>query len=186
MPLLLSYPHPDLYDPVRDPSLAPEEQGKAFLRWVSGYYAHGDTLETLAQRDTLSDPRPSIENMSPDDLIQNLYAEGARPDHMDLIVLQSGHQQGTFERNRVAALSPSQATASDREWGEIEFKFIWGERSAWLFVWGAWEFKADMAKNAKEGKDSEKKQTRKTSMVCIPGGNHFVSACMALRPRVHS
>jgi len=173
VPLLLSYHHPDLYDPVRDPTLAPGEHGKVFLRWVSGYYAHGDTLETLAQRDTLPDPRPSIENMSPDDLVQNLYAEAAQPDHMDLILLQSSYKHGTWERIRVAALFPSQATASDREWGEIEFRFIWCDRSAWLFIWGAWEFKADVAKNAKEGKGSEKKQMRKTSTVCIRGGNHF-------------
>lgn len=180
MPQLLSYTHPELYDPLKDPSLAPGEHGKVFFRWVSGYYAHGDTLETLAQRDALSDPRPSIENMSPDDLIQNIYEEGAQPDHMDSILARSCSKQGTFERLREAALFPSQATASDREWGEIEFRFTWCDRAVWLLVWSAWAFKADVAKNAKEAKDSdsEKKQMRKTSMVCIRGANHFVSDCM--------
>ena len=157
-----------------------------FLRWVSGYYAHGDTVETLAQRDALSEPRPSIENMSPEDLIQNVYEEGAKPDHMDLLLVRIGNKQGTFERLRAAALFPSQATASDREWGEIEFRFIWCDHAVWSLVWSAWTFKAEMAEKAKEGKDSEKKRMRKSSMVCIRGANHFVSVFLALLSWVHS
>lgn len=169
MPQLLCYHPPGLYDPLKDPSVAPGEHGKVFLRWVSGYYAHGDTLETLVQRDALSEPLPSIENMSPEDLIQNVYEEGAQPDHMDLLLARSGNRQGTFERLRAAALFPSQDTASDREWGEIEFRFVWCDRAVWLLVWSAWEFKAEIAEKAR---DSERRM-RKCSMACIRGANHF-------------
>lgn len=179
MPQLLCYHPPDLYDPLKDPSVAPGEHGKWFLRWISGYYAHGDTLEALAQRDALSEPRPSIENMSPADLIQNIYEEGTQPDHMDLLLARRGYKQGTFERLRVAALFPSQATVSDRQWGEIEFRFVWCDRAVWLLVWSAWAFKAEIGEEAKEGKDSEKRM-RKCSMACIRGANHFVSVSLAL------
>jgi len=172
MPQLLCYQPPKLYDPLRDPSVAPGEHGKVFLRWISGYYAHGDTVEMLEQRDALPERRPSVENMSPEDLIQNVYAEGTQPEHMDLLLVRSGVKQGTFERIREAALFPSQDTENDREWGEIELRFVWCDRAAWLLVWSAWAFKAEMAENIKEAKDS-KKRMRKTSMVCIRGANHF-------------
>jgi pimeloyl-ACP methyl ester carboxylesterase len=176
VPQLLCYHPPGLYDPLKDPSVAPGEHGKVFLTWVSGYYAHGDTLETLAQRDALLEPRPSIENMSPEDLTQNVYEEGAQPDHMDLLLVRSGYRQGTFERLHKAMLFPSQDTASDREWGEIELRFVWCDRAVWLLVWSAWEFKAEIAEKAG---DSEKRM-RKCLMACIRGANHFVGNSLGL------
>jgi len=183
---LLGYHPPELYSPLSDPSVPSGERGKAFHTWISGYYAHGDTLETLGQRDALLEPRPSIENMSPDDLVQNVYGEAARPDGMDLLLLYSGSKQGTFDRLHEAAFFPSQATASDREWSEIEFRFVWCDRTVWEVVWGAWAFKAEMAEIAKEGKDSENKQMRKSSMVRMHRANHFVSVSLDLRAWAHS
>ena len=87
--------------------------------WVSRYYAHGDMLETLAQRDALSEPRPSVENMSLEDLLQNVYGEAAQPDGMDLLLVYSSSKQGTFDRLHEATLFPSQGTASDKEWGNL-------------------------------------------------------------------
>lgn len=162
---------------MTDPSVAPGEHGKVFLRWISGYYAHGDTLETLAQRDALSEPCPSIENMSPEDLNHNVYEEGAQHDHMDLLFMRSGAKQGAFERLRLAALFPSHDSARDREWGEVELRFVWCDRAVWLLVWCAWQFKAEIAKYAR---DSEEKRMRKCSMACIRGANHFVGASLAL------
>lgn len=166
VPQVLGYHPPGLYDPLRDPSVAPGEHGKVFAKWVSGYYAHGDTLETLAQRDALSEPRPSVENMSPEELMQNVYGEAARPDGMDILLAYCCSRQGTFDRLHEAALFPSQATANEREWGEIELRFVWCDHSIWLIVWGARAFKAEMV-------DSEKKRMRKSSMVRMHGANHF-------------
>ncbi|KAN0131574.1 alpha/beta-hydrolase [Lactarius tabidus] len=169
VPQLLCYHPPGLYDLLKDPSVAPGEHGKVFLTWVSGYYAHGDTLETLAQCDTLLEPHLSIENMLPEDLTQNVYEEGAQPDHMDLLLVHSGYRQGTFERLHKAVLFPSQDTASNREWGEIELRYVWCDCAVWLLIWSAWEFKAKIAKKAG---DSEK-QMRKCLMACICGANHL-------------
>ena len=36
--------------------------------WVTSYYAHGDTLETLSIRDALTEPGPTDVRMSPEDL----------------------------------------------------------------------------------------------------------------------
>ena len=148
-----------------------------FLRWLSGYYAHGDTLETLAQRDALSEPRPSIENMSPEDLKQNVYEEGTQPDHRDILLMRSGAKQGALERLRAAALFPSHETARDREWGEIELRFVWCDRAVWLLVWSAWQFKAEIAEDAGDSK----KKMRKCSTSCIRGANHFVGVSLALQ-----
>ncbi|KAI9449327.1 alpha/beta-hydrolase [Lactarius psammicola] len=169
VPHLLGYYAPERYDPLRDPSVSPRGHVKAFLRWVSGYYAHGDTLETLAPYDALLEPHPSIENMSPEDLMQNVYEEAAQPDGMDMLLMYSCIKQGTPDRLHEAALFPSQAT----EWGEVEFRFVWCDRTIWVVVWGAWAFEAEMTENAKEGKDSEKKRMRKCSMVRMRGANHF-------------
>ncbi|KAH9059876.1 alpha/beta-hydrolase [Lactarius vividus] len=172
VPQLLGYHPPELYNAPRDPSVAPGEHGKVFLTSVSGYFAHGNTPETLA-RDALSEPRPSIENMSPEDFLQNVYDEAAQPDSMDLLLASNGVKQGTFDRLHDAALFPSNATASDREWGEIEFRFVWCDRTIGLIVWGAWAFMAEMAESAKEGKNSVKKRMRKCSVVRMHGANHF-------------
>ncbi|KAI9436612.1 alpha/beta-hydrolase [Lactarius indigo] len=171
-PHLLGYHPPAMYDPLSDPSVASGEHTKVFLTWVTGYFSHGDTLETLA-RNVLSEPRSSIENMSPEDLLQNVYEEGAKPDNMDLLMIYNGVKQGTFDRLHDAALFPINATASDKEWGDIEFRFVWCDRTIGLIVWGAWAFKAEMAESAKQGKDSVKKRMRKSSVVRMHGANHF-------------
>ncbi|KAH9013654.1 alpha/beta-hydrolase [Lactarius pseudohatsudake] len=172
MPQLLGYHPPERYNLPSNPSVAPGEHGKVFLTSVSGYFAHGDTPETLTH-DALSEPGPSIENMSPEDLLQNLYEEAAKPDSLDFLLIYSGIKQGTFDRLHDAALFPSHATASDREWGDIEFRVVWCDRTIGLIVWGAWAFEAEMAESAKEGKDSVKKRMRKCSIVRMHGANHF-------------
>ncbi len=73
----------------------------------------------LARRDALSEPRPSVENMSPEDLLQNVYGKAAQPDGMDLLLVYSGSKQGTFDRLHEAALFPSRGTESDKEWDDL-------------------------------------------------------------------
>ncbi|KAH9015753.1 alpha/beta-hydrolase [Lactarius deliciosus] len=151
---------PNRYNVPSDPSVTPGERGKVFLTSVSGYFAHGDTPETLTH-DTLSEPGPSIENMP------------VKPDSMDMLLTYSGVKQGTFDRLHDAALFPSHATVSDREWGDIEFRVVWCDCTIALIVWGAWAFRAEMTEPAKDGKDSVKKRMRKCSMVRMHGANHF-------------
>jgi hypothetical protein len=134
-----------------------ENMGKCSSGGYLGIMPTETRLRRWHNATPLSEPRPSIENMSPEDLTRNVYEEGAQPDHMDMLLARSDYRQGAFERLHKAALSPSQDTASEREWGEIEFRFVWCDRAAWLLVWSAWEFKAEITEKARLGEEADEK-----------------------------
>ena len=54
------------YNPLADPTIAPEEATRAFAVWVSGYYDHGDlqSMDSLERRTHLESPPPTVSTLS--------------------------------------------------------------------------------------------------------------------------
>ncbi|KAI9449323.1 alpha/beta-hydrolase [Lactarius psammicola] len=164
--LAMGYPLPDgYYFPLNDPSLSPEESLKIFPLWVTGYYSHGDTLETLSLREASDEPSPTVARMSPEDLALTIHEPPTLPDGTDTVILQSGVDRGVLSRLRKAAVfAPRNAEVA---WPNVEFRYFFCDRSVWLTHWGVWSFRAEVEQARKDGK-----RIRTHSIVRMRGANH--------------
>ncbi|KAI0260307.1 alpha/beta-hydrolase [Gloeopeniophorella convolvens] len=160
---LIGYPIPfDGYNPLRITD--PVQMATAFATWVSSYFSHGDTLDTLSPRDPVLVPRRSILDMSPEEIKRNIYAQPAYPEGADALLMSNGVQHGLWARLRAATLFPPGSSA----WDDIELRYIWCDRSVWLTVVSGWAFEAEVAEARASGK-----RARNHSIVRLHGANHF-------------
>ncbi|EJC98281.1 uncharacterized protein FOMMEDRAFT_162047 [Fomitiporia mediterranea MF3/22] len=167
----LGYPPPaEVYHPLEDPSMPPGEGGKFFLSWVSGYYSHGKSVSELELRKPLTNPRPTIETMTPNDLASTMYVYAEFPDGADKTLMEAGVQHGLFNFLREATLYPPFTEEKSKDWDSIQLKYIWCDSSVWEMPWGAWAFQNELEEAKKKGKP-----TRPVSVVRMEGANHFVS-----------
>ena len=165
----MGYPYPEgYYVPLNDTSIPPEELTKFFGLWITGYYAHGDTPETLSTRHALDEPTPTVTRMSPEDLAPSFHEPPTLLDGPDSVILQSDIANGVFSRLREAALFASHN--AEVTWPKVEFRYVWCDHSAWVMPWGAWTFRAEMEQARKDGK-----HIRTHSVVRLRGANHCVS-----------
>ncbi|KAH9015755.1 alpha/beta-hydrolase [Lactarius deliciosus] len=163
---VMGYPFPDgYYFPMNDPSISPEKAIKIFPLWITGYYAHGDSLETLSLRDALDEPSPTITRMSREDLASTFHEPPTLLDGSDMMIKKGGVDRGAFSRLREAALfAPQNAEIA---WPNVEFRYVWCDRSVWLMPWGIWSFRAEIEQARKDGR-----RIRKHSIVRMRGANH--------------
>jgi hypothetical protein len=164
----MGYPLPDGYSlPLNDPSISPEEAMRIFVLWITSYYAHGDTLETLSVHDALNEPSPTAARMSPRDVALVFHQPPTLHNGTDMLILRSGILRGVFSRLREAALFARQN--ADVAWPNVEFRHVWCDHSVWMMPWGAWSFRAEMEQARKDGK-----RIRTHSVVRMRGANHCV------------
>ena len=165
----MGYPYPDgYYIPLNDPSIPPEELAKFFGFWITGYYAHGDTPETLSTRHPLDEPSPTVARMSPEDLAPSLHDPPTLLDGPDTVILKCDITTGVLSRLREAALFASHN--AEVAWPDVEFRYVWCDHSAWVMPWGARTFRAEIEQARKDGK-----HIRANSIVRMRGANHCVS-----------
>ncbi|KAH9165922.1 alpha/beta-hydrolase [Lactarius sanguifluus] len=164
--LAMGYPFPDgYYTPLNDPSISPEKAMEIFPLWITGYYTHGDTLETLSLRDALDEPSPTITRMSHEDLASTFHEPPTLLDGTDTVIQKGGVDRGAFSRLREVALFAPQNT--EIAWPNVEFRYVWCDRSVWLMPWGIWSFRVEIEQARKDGK-----RIRKHSVVRMRGANH--------------
>lgn len=169
----MGYPSPDGgYFPLNDPSIPPEEMTKIFSLWITGYYAHGDTPETLSTRNALDEPTPTATRMLPEEAALAIHEPPSLPGGTDTVILQGGINSGVFSRLREAALFAPQN--AELAWPNVEFRYIWCDQSVWMMPWSAWSFRAEMEQAGKDGK-----RIRTHSVVRMRGANHCVSIAFA-------
>ncbi|KAH9158762.1 alpha/beta-hydrolase [Lactarius sanguifluus] len=157
--LAMGYPFPvGYYTPLNDPSISPEKAMEIFPLWITGYYTHGDTLETLSLRDALDEPSPTITRMSHEDLASTFHEPPTLLDGTDTVIQKGGVDRGAFSRLREVALFAPQNT--EIAWPNVEFRYVWCDRSVWLMPWGIWSF------------PRTEKRIRKHSVVRMRGANH--------------
>jgi len=164
--IAMGYPSPDgFYFPLNDPSIPPEDATKIFSLWLTGYYAHGDTPETLSTRDALDEPTPTAMRMSPEDIALVFHEPPTLPNGADAVLLQSGLKSGVFSHLREAALFAPQN--AELAWPNVELRYVWCDQSVWLMPWGARSFRVEMEQAGKDGK-----RIRAHSVVRMRGANH--------------
>jgi hypothetical protein len=117
--------------------------------------------------------------MSPEDLALSFYEPPTlMPEGSDTVILQSGFASGVFSRLREAALfAPQNAVVA---WSDVEFRYVWCDRSVWMMPWGIWAFRAETEQANKDGK-----YVRTHSVVRMRGANHCVSipfTCIPVTP----
>ncbi|KAI9449324.1 hypothetical protein BJY52DRAFT_1227834 [Lactarius psammicola] len=136
-----------------------------FPLWITGYYSHGDTLETLSLREASDEPSPTVVRMSPEDLASTFHEPPTLLDGTDTVILQSGVDRGVLSRLRKAAMFAPQNT--EVAWPNVEFRYFFCDRSVWLMHWGVWSFRAEVEQARKDGK-----RIRTHSIVRMRGANH--------------
>lgn len=166
----LGYPLPEeKYHPLEDDTIPPETRALAFSRWVSGYYTHGDSPSTLQLRTPEEQPLPSIITMSPLDLQTNFFPEIAGPGGSDLLLLNATLAAGVNAAVRKQAFFLATEGGND-DWGDIELRYLWCDRSVYEVPWGTWALRNEM-----EEAQSNSWRMRNIKIARLAGANHFVS-----------
>jgi len=160
----------DLYNPLSDPSHSPSEGVRLFL---SGYYQHGESTDKLEKRTALSEPRPSILGMSPEEQAKAIYSPPAMPGGSDSVLMGSGIKHQLFKSLKEQALY---LKGRKSDWDNIELRYLWCEQSVWEMPFTAWTLQAELKEAEKSGK-----RTRKVTWMKLKGANHFAHWDMAER-----
>ncbi|KAI0635835.1 alpha/beta-hydrolase [Trametes polyzona] len=164
---LLGYPSAEggLYDPLFEDDIPLEERESVFAHWVSGYFEHGSTPETLSLKTPLEHPSPTLSRLTPEEVASVLCHPPGEPDGSDALVLHRGIEVGLWRSLRLAAL----ADRGRDGWGRVEVRAVTCERSICDCLW------ARMCL-LKEVEDARAKglPVRDVHFVLIKGANHFV------------
>ncbi|KAI0339752.1 alpha/beta-hydrolase [Trametopsis cervina] len=174
----LGFPPPAaFYNPLTDPSHSHGEGIKLFPVWVSGYYAHGNSPDTLEHRTPLEHPRPTLLTMTPEEVSGTRYLAPGAPGGSDQVLMQAGIQHGLFAslRERALYLSPttdatqaSSDTNSYDGWDSVELRYLWCDESPWEIPWGTWALQNELEDATKAGK-----RVRRIEIVRLTKANHF-------------
>ncbi|TBU30269.1 hypothetical protein BD311DRAFT_659517 [Dichomitus squalens] len=170
---MFNYPRPD--DPY-EPFLEPEAQESSadLLDWVSGYFAHGATVDALERREPMRYPLSSLRNVTLEDLEKMICATPGQIGGTDQMLVVGGHNSGFFGElwKRALELSPTEnlnesANANDG-WRGLGLHIVWCDRSVWECVHGVWGVQAEVAEAREKGR-----AVRDVTFTRIEGGNHF-------------
>ncbi|KAI0739379.1 hypothetical protein C8Q80DRAFT_1274452 [Daedaleopsis nitida] len=172
---IIGYPPiPDSYNPFFDSTLSEEEKENVFNAWITGYFSHGDTLETLVRRTPLEHPRPTIESFTPEDIVSMTHPPPGGPQGSDSLLLHGGIRTGVFDANRKAALFLTGAEGGDSPtspssaWRNVELRYVYCAQSLWESTYGIWLLRSELAVAKAKGVP-----TRNVQIVRILQGNHF-------------
>lgn len=166
-----------MYNPLFDIDLLPEEREYVFARWVSGYFEHGDTVETLALKTPLPKPPSTLLTFTAEDMERVLCLPPGAPGGSEALLLHGGIAVGLWNDLREAALAlPSSEGGSNGDaWREVEVRNVTCERSVCecLFAWMCLREEVEAAK-------AKGCPTRDVRFVLIKGANHFVRGPISL------
>jgi hypothetical protein len=147
-----------------DESLSPEERGRIFGEWVSGYYSHRsvtshnyDDLELLKP---VTNPPPTTTVMSMEEIVGMTSSLGAESDmrlqRIDPAILEEQTRRAIFDEN-----------IAKRAWPNVVVEHIWCDRSPWVVIDALWYL--ETLKSQAGGKG------RKFTSSQMAGANHYVS-----------
>jgi len=164
--LCLGFPQPpEAYNPLQDPDIPLEQRPRHFSMWVSGYYQHGDLISGLEYRTPLSDPPPTLSTMTRE-VIESLACPApTAPNGPDMLMFTSNMARGTVRDLRLSALYPSEDSSG---WSEVEWRYVWCDRSVWEMPWAVAGIQNDLAQV-----EGGSKHARKLTIVRWRGANHF-------------
>ena len=153
------------YHPLEDEAIPLPERPLAFGRWVSGYFMHGESLETLELRTPADEPRPSILNFSPEEFAQVFHPGPAGHEGSDLLLLNAGIATGLNKRMKDEGLYPQ----GEDVWRDVEVRYLWCDRSVFEVPVGMWGLRKELEEEKEAGRP-----VRNVTIVRLRGANHFV------------
>ncbi|KAI0368660.1 alpha/beta-hydrolase [Pilatotrama ljubarskyi] len=162
-------PEPPLYNPLFDEELLPKDREPAYTKGVSGYYVHGDTLDTLERKAFLPDPRPTLYTLTLEDIGRTMCLSSGGPGGSEEVLLHTGIGVGLFraQRDYVIYIADSVTHVGDA-WRDVEVRYVWCERSICEVVWGAKMLRKEVGAARVQGLP-----IRKVRIVFIRGANHL-------------
>ncbi|OSD03908.1 hypothetical protein PYCCODRAFT_157874 [Trametes coccinea BRFM310] len=189
---LLGYPYPahDPYNPFADDSLTYEERERVFTTWITSYYAHGDTVDTLERRKPLDAPPPTIASISPEELPTMLHVPPGMPGGSDWALLYGGVKYDIFTglRKGTIFLAPEPeiaagvggtdasargSAARGDAWADVEVRYVWGECSVWEMPYAAMMLRQELEDARRTGSGLRQPRIRPVSILRVEGANHF-------------
>lgn len=169
--LAFGYPPSDnQYNPLFDDDIPLNDREKAFTNWVSGYYVHGDTPETLELKTPLQSPSPTLSTLTPEEIGRTLCLPPGAPGGSDSMLLDLGLKLGLFSSLRESGLYMPKEGQSGDAWDSVEVRYISCERSVWEMPWGT-----SLLKKEIEAAQVRSLPMRTIRFVFVRGANHFVS-----------
>ncbi|KAL5531023.1 hypothetical protein ACEPAG_3899 [Sanghuangporus baumii] len=170
----LGYAPPEtFYNPLAELSESPEQVLRKFQAYVSGYYSHGELPRGLELRNPASQPRPTFETMSSDEIESSMYPSPALPGRSDTLLFEAGIQHGLFRELKDEVLYRCTSTTSIDDvldaWNNVKVRYIWCDHSPWEVPWGVWSMQAEL----EAAKTLGKPVIRQIEFVRVEGANHF-------------
>ncbi|TCD60452.1 hypothetical protein EIP91_010046 [Steccherinum ochraceum] len=157
------------YNPLVDDSVTREEGAKQFPRWVSGYYAHGDSPATLELRNPQPHPPSTIETMAPEDIHSALYPGPGNPGGSDALLMNIGIQHGAFADSRKKAYLLGPEGEDKSGWDDVKLRHVWCDQTVWEAPYAMYCLKDDAKAAQKDGK-----RFRSHEIVRMEKANHFI------------
>ena len=160
-----------MYSPFTDPSVAPQDKGTEFVRWITGYFSHtiphtpgiraSDIVNDLEQRKTTARTP-----FTPDELDFVMFNPPADVPTGGEDILSSA----ASIKHGLPALYLETALRGAR-WPHVELRHIWGDASFWEACVAGVEFGRLVHEDKKA---AERKIGRPASAVRWIAANHFV------------
>ncbi|KAI0682296.1 Alpha/Beta hydrolase protein [Cerioporus squamosus] len=166
-------PPSQIYHPLWDSSLPPEERIKRFHDWAAAYFPHGDPIEadTLVFHDTLDGPS-SLKNMTSREQAESTHeAPGHSPNGSDTLIAKMCATHGLYNELKNATFYPTAGKPADEArdpWRDVELRVVWCDQSLWAIPWVAKGMATELEEAKRTGRD-----VRRVSLVRLRGGNHF-------------
>ena len=159
----LGFPLPSsgVYSPLNDMKDMPKEaRGRAFSKWLSNYYKHGDLssrdFSQLEQREGDPSKKPTTDTIPLEEL---LTIADSRPGvKCETFLVKSKHFLPVYTKQTTKALFDPEIR---EDWGEHPVWFVYCEASFWNVHYAAW----NLEKNVKASEINFK---------LVSGANHFV------------
>lgn len=145
---------------------------EVFAAWVSGYYNHGMTKDTLEKHTPATQPPPTITTMRPDEVTTSFSIEPTGPEGSDslLINLAVGDLFANLRENAFYLENTPVSVPSAVDLAAVPLHYIWGDSSVYEVPWGALCLFDELEEARKQGR-----RIRNIFVTRLAGANHFVS-----------
>ncbi|KAI0628893.1 hypothetical protein C8Q77DRAFT_1067169 [Trametes polyzona] len=163
--LLFGYPRPpDWYHPMTDESVPLTDRPALFDAFLANYFTHGDLWTVRPSALELHGPKPGGERA---DL--NTRACPARVGGSDNLMVRACATHNVWGSLKDSVLYSPMGSGKE-EWGAVEVRLVWCNRSIWEIIWGTYLLDEELTEEKNEGRIA-----RDVEFVCLEGANHFVS-----------
>ena len=172
----------DPYSPLFDSTIPQDKMADALDEWLSGYFVHGQTLDTLERRRWLMDPSPTATRLTPDELAAVRYRPVVAPDGSETLLIQGAIHAGVCGPIKNAALyfpstsihsegsevSEENAEPAGNVWRGVEVRFLECTQTVWEGPYMIMTLQEEMDAARKRGAPTRDMRTVRVD------GNHFV------------